>query len=47
MNSKYSLELGNIIAGLLSWMTWHSLGWVIINGFFGWFYIIYWLIFVW
>jgi hypothetical protein len=39
--------IGTILAGYLSWITWHSIGWLIINGVFGWLYVIYWLIFLW
>ena len=39
--------IGTILAVLLSWTTWHSIGWAIINGIFGWLYVIYWLIFHW
>jgi hypothetical protein len=37
------ITIGNILAGYLSWITWHSIGWMIINGLFGWLYVIYWL----
>ncbi len=39
--------LGTIIACILSWSTWHSVIWCIINGLFGWFYVIYWLFVHW
>ena len=38
------IGLGTIIAVLLSWTTWHSLGWAIVHGIFGWFYVIYYLL---
>ena len=36
---------GEIIAGILSWMKWHSIGWCIIHFLFGWFYVIYYAIY--
>ena len=38
---------GTIVACILSWTTWHSILWLIVNGFFGWVYVIWWLIFYW
>ena len=38
------ISIGTVIACILSWMKWHSVGWCIINGFFGWLYVIYHLI---
>ena len=38
------IGITNIAAGVLSWVTWHSVGWCIVHGFFGIFYIIYWAI---
>jgi hypothetical protein len=35
------IGLGTIIAVLISWIKWHSIGWAIVHGFFGWFYVIY------
>jgi hypothetical protein len=39
-----SLGLGTIIAVVISWSVNHSILWCLIHGFFGWFYIIYYLI---
>ena len=39
--------VGAVIAGLLSWVTWHSVPWAIINGLCSWFYVIYWCIHYW
>ncbi len=39
--------IGTILACILSWTTWHSVGWLIIHGLFGWFYVIYWMLFYW
>ena len=41
------IGLGGILAVVLSWITWHSIGWAIIHFWFGWFYVIYWLFFIW
>ena len=35
------ISLGSAIAVAISWSLYHSLLWVIIHGFFGWFYVIY------
>ena len=32
---------GGIVAGILSWMHWHSVGWAIIATIFNWLYVIY------
>lgn len=34
--------LDTIIALFLSWTTWKSVGWAIIHGILGWFYVIFW-----
>jgi len=36
-----SLGLGSIIAFILSYCTWHSIGWGILHAIFGWVYILY------
>ena len=46
-NTSCGIGIGTIIAAILSWSTWHSLGWCILHGFFGWFYVIYWMIKYW
>jgi len=33
--------IGIVLAALISWNMWHSLGWALVAGFFGWFYVIY------
>lgn len=38
------IGLGNILACVVSYCAWHSIGWAILHGIFGWFYIIYYLI---
>lgn len=35
------IGIGTILAVVLSWMANHSVGWAIIHGIFGWFYVIY------
>lgn len=35
------IGLGTIIAVLISWIKWHSIGWAIVHGFLGWLYVIY------
>lgn len=36
--------LGSVIAVILSYTKWHSIGWAIIHGVLGWAYVIYYLI---
>ena len=45
-HSNYSggIGLGTIAAAVLSWTTWHSVGWAIVHAIFGWLYVIYYLI---
>lgn len=40
------IGLGTIIAVVISWSVNHSVIWAIIHGILGWFYIIYYLIFI-
>jgi hypothetical protein len=37
----YGFGIGTIIAAILSWLKWHSIGWAIIHGLLGWLYVIY------
>jgi hypothetical protein len=47
-NNGESLGLiGCIIAAILSWQTWHSLGWAVIHCLLGWLYVFYWMIYYW
>ena len=39
-----SLQLVNLLAFTISYMTWHSLPWAVFHMFLGWYYIIYWII---
>jgi hypothetical protein len=36
------IGLGGVVAAMLSWAQWHSVGWAIAHGACGWFYIIFW-----
>ena len=38
------ISLGTLIAIVISWSVNHSVLWAIIHGFFGWFYVFYYLI---
>lgn len=42
--NKTGVSLGCVIAVVLSFYKWHSIGWAIIHGILGWFYVIYYLI---
>lgn len=42
-SASVGIGLGNVIAALISWSLYHSILWALIHGFFGWFYIIYYL----
>lgn len=39
------IGLGTVLAIIMSWTTHQSILWVIIHGFLGWFYVIYFLLF--
>lgn len=36
--------VGNALAVVLSWTTWHSIPWAILHGFFSWGYVVYYAI---
>lgn len=45
MNNKVSVHgigIGNIVAAVVSWAQWKSVGWALVHGFFGWIYLILW-----
>jgi hypothetical protein len=44
MKVEFSIGFGTIIAMIISWSVNHSILWLLIHGFFGWFYIIYYLL---
>lgn len=49
MNNTTStgITFGTCLAMILSWTAWHSLGWAIIHGIFGWFYVLYyWIVYI-
>jgi hypothetical protein len=39
-----TIGIGNIIALCISFSTWHSIGWGLLHGLLGWFYVVYYLI---
>ena len=41
---SYGIGLGTLIAVIASWTVNHSIGWAILHGILGWFYVIYYLI---
>lgn len=41
---RVGIGLGTLIAVLISWSMWQSVGWAIVHGFLSWFYVIYYLI---
>jgi hypothetical protein len=43
-NVNVGIGIGNVIAILISWSLYHSIGWAFLHGIFGWFYIIYYVI---
>lgn len=38
------IGIGTVIAIILSWTKWHSIGWAILHGILSWFYVLYYLI---
>ena len=36
--------IGNLIAAIISYVKWHSIGWAILHCVCGWFYVIYYII---
>ncbi len=40
-SSGGGIGIGAVIAIILSYMKWHSIGWAIIHGMLGWIYVIY------
>lgn len=38
------IGLGTLIAVLVSWAQWHSVGWAIVHGLLGWLYLIFWAV---
>lgn len=46
-NESSGLCVGAVIAGILSYTTWHSVWWCIFHVWCGWLYVFWWLIFYW
>jgi hypothetical protein len=44
VNVSTGLGLGNLIAVIISFMVWKHIGWAILHGILGWFYVFYYLI---
>ena len=42
--TKTGVSLGCVLAVVLSFCKWHSIGWAILHGILGWFYVIYYVI---
>lgn len=38
------IGLGSLLAVIISYSTWHHIGWMILHGFLGWIYVLYYLI---
>jgi hypothetical protein len=43
-NSSGGFGVGSVIAGIISWVHWHSVGWCIFHVICGWLYVIYFLL---
>lgn len=44
-NNEYyggGITLGTVAAGIISWTTYHSIGWAIVHAMCSWFYVTYW-----
>jgi hypothetical protein len=35
------IGIGTVVAMLISWTSYHSIGWVVLHGILGWFYVVY------
>lgn len=44
-NVSSGIGFGTIMAAIISWLKWHSIGWVILHGLLGWLYVIYFWLF--
>lgn len=38
------ISLGSVVAGILSWMKWHSVGLAILHAICSWFYVVYYIL---
>lgn len=43
-SSSGGIGVGGVVAAVLSWMKWHSVGWALIHFCLGWAYVVYYLI---
>ena len=41
---KSGIGFGSALAMVISYVSWHSVGWAILHGIFGWLYVIYYVI---
>lgn len=41
---KTGISFGSVLAIVISYTTWKSVGWAIVHGVFGWIYVIYFLV---
>ena len=41
---KTGISCGSALAMVISYTAWHSIGWAILHGIFGWVYVIYYII---
>ena len=41
---KTGISFGSALAMVISYSAWHSIGWAILHGIFGWVYVIYYII---
>ena len=43
-NSKTGISFGSALAMVISYTTWHSVGWAIVHGLMSWVYVIYFIL---
>ena len=44
IGSDIGVSLGTTLAVVISYTAWQSIGWAILHGIFGWFYVLYYII---
>ena len=44
--TRRGIGLGTLVAVLISWSLYHSVGWAILHAICGWFYVLYYLLFL-
>ena len=42
--AKTGITFGSALAMVISYVSWHSVGWAILHGIFGWLYVLYYVI---